>query len=1117
MTIHHAGLRSRWMAGRWMMGCLMIAVVWVGMWFSNSLLCHAADDTQAFVEGLRQQRYFDTATAYLQHRADGADLPSDVKAGIAYQQALVLIESADHAADASARDQVRNEAAAKLHQFLTTNPEHELASQARDRLGGLELEIGDGILARATKLGGDQTKLRGEAQAKYTEARSTFEDTAARLRAQLDKLPAGEQREELGPEWLGACVNVGRAKFFMAMATEPGSEQRQQLLNDAAAQCSGLYQKYSKRLGGAVAHFYEGRCYQELGKHKEALAAYSDLIADLASDDAGLRLLKTQTIRQAQELWLTDEDFKSVADTAAWAKTARGAELQDPDWLAIKLSAATGLNKLIAASKHDAHSASYLHDARELASDVLKSKNSKLQVQAREVLAQLDRGGETVQPTPTTSSRTLPTPRTGARREVIQLAADTKTTQAAAAPAAAGASDNKAAAEQASFDELYDKASGITEDVKAAQMDLDFAHRDPTPDKKRIAEIESDLKAKRDEAMAACQQAIALPSAASNIDKLNQLRYWLCWFHYAKSNYYDAALLGEFLARKYPKSSEALPGAQVALASLDALHRQSTQNKEEGLFSAIRLENLANYMMQRWPNAPEAAAALDALVRARIDQGDYEKAQKIIEQTPADSPARASGEAKLGQALWVKYLQTMQQAREQKTAGAGTTADNPKSNSDDTQLKHNQDAMLKHAEKALQLGVDGLRKQDGVDERAVLAALSLAQLEVNTGHADKAVALLEDPKIGPLTLLKAHAPAAEVEGIPPEIYKTAMRAYVSVEPQQLDSATAAMNALEKLYANDPDGATRLTQILVGVAYDLQQQLDELNRAGDTDKTETTIRAFERFLNRIAEREKSLDYRTLNWIASTYESLANSETPGAAGQTGAANVGGDVSHKPPKLSPDAKKYLQQAVKAYEAILARAKDHPDEVSADKLSPINRRLAIDYRNLGDYEKSIAMFIDVLKEKPTLLPVQIEAAYTYQMRGENDNPDYFVGAMFGGKGPAESIWGWNQIAQKTARDKRFSDVFHEARYNMAVCRVEFADRQKNAADKQKLLELAKETIRKTKEYEATMGGSKWKPQYEKILRDIQKQLGEPVVGLIEFDQQKAEQSATQAVSDKK
>ncbi len=102
MSIHQTGLQYRLMMGRW-----MIAVVGVGIWVSSSLLCRGADDTQAFVEGLRQQRYFDTATAYLQHRADNANLSSDVKADIPFQQALVLIESAERAADPTARDKGR--------------------------------------------------------------------------------------------------------------------------------------------------------------------------------------------------------------------------------------------------------------------------------------------------------------------------------------------------------------------------------------------------------------------------------------------------------------------------------------------------------------------------------------------------------------------------------------------------------------------------------------------------------------------------------------------------------------------------------------------------------------------------------------------------------------------------------------------------------------------------------------------------------------------------------------------------------------------------------------------------------------------------------------------------
>ncbi len=68
--------------------------------------------------------------------------------------------------------------------------------------------------------------------------------------------------------------------------------------------------------------------------------------------------------------------------------------------LAIKLSAATGLNGLVGNSKRDAHSAGYLRDARELASDVLKSKNGMLQSQARDLLTQLDHGGELAQAAP---------------------------------------------------------------------------------------------------------------------------------------------------------------------------------------------------------------------------------------------------------------------------------------------------------------------------------------------------------------------------------------------------------------------------------------------------------------------------------------------------------------------------------------------------------------------------------------------------------------------------------------------------------------------------------------------------------------------------------------------
>ena len=749
-------------------------------------------------------------------------------------------------------------------------------------------------------------------------------------------------------------------------------------------------------------------------------------------------------------------------------------------------------------SKNDPKAASYSRDARSLATEVVNSQNIHFQGPAQELLTQVGHNSDIAAPRQVLSPRSSPShaATAAAPHETLQLAADTRQTTGAA-PAAAD-SDN---ANITSFDQAYDKASDATEDVKSIQVELDFSRQETPPDAKHIAELEATQKTKCEEAFKLCQLAVSLANSATNIEKLNQVRYWLCWFQYAKGNYYDAALLGEFLSRKYPKSASALPGAQVALASFDALYRERKQAGSSDLsFETNHLVDLANYVIGRWPDDAEAATALQMLMAFSMEAGDYDKAQAIINKAPPDSLARLEGEAKLGQALWVKYLRTAQQLREQKAAAAGGSAETtPAPN--DPQAQHKQDALLKQAQVALQQGIDGLRKQESLDEGVVLPALSLAQLHLNAGNADKALTLLEDTKIGPLTLLKNKTPATQSENVAAEIYKTAVHAYIAAVPQQLDNAMSAMDALDKLYAHDPDGAARSMQTLVDIAFGLEQKLDDLNNHGETEKAQATVQAFEKFLNKISQRQATADYKTLNWIAATYESLAKGLNPGGSTDANHASGAETNSVGTAKLSPEAQENLQQAVKAYEAIVSKAKDNADFMPADKLPAIQRRLALDYRSLGQYDQSIALFAALLKDKPNLLPVQVEAAYTYQWGGKNGNPDFYVAAIVGGRGPSASIWGWNKIGQNTSRNEHFRDSFHEARYNMALCRVEFSAMRTKDDEKRKLLELAKDTIRDTKRFEATMGGTKWKPLYEKLLREIQKDLDEPVIGLQEFE----------------
>jgi hypothetical protein len=557
-----------------------------------------------------------------------------------------------------------------------------------------------------------------------------------------------------------------------------------------------------------------------------------------------------------------------------------------------------------------------------------------------------------------------------------------------------------------------------------------------------------------------------------------------------QEDYYEAAVIGEFLARHQPKAAGAKRCAHLALAALDALARQEKQAGRDASYEAAKSADLAEYVVSQWADQPEAAVAVEVLLNSAISAGDYDKAMVALKRIPADSAARTDAEVRLGQALWSMYLRRVQELREHKAAGETAKP------LDDPKVKQELDVRIKQAQDALEHAVGRLRKAEELSDRDILALVSLAKLYVNQSQCDKAIAILEDKKLGPLTLLEAKNPSTQGEGVPTEIYKTAIRAYVGAEPQQLDKAAAALNSLERLSKEDNKLAGNFTQLLVGIAYDLVQQLDDQGHQGDKEKQARLATAIDKFLSRVQERAGTADYATLSWMATTYESLAAAVSPDESSQTR-------------KLSADAENYYRQAIKAYDEILVRGKSDPNFVPPGDELAIKRHVAIDHRSVGNYDKSIAAFAEILKDKPNLLPVQVEAARAYQMRGENENPVWYGSAIKGGSGPAESIWGWGKVAVKTGNNPKFRDTFHEARYNIALCRKEWAESYKDADKRRQELELAKDAIRGTKDFESTLGGEKWKPQYEKLLKSVQKELDQPVVGLLEFEPKTNEPAA--------
>jgi hypothetical protein len=249
------------------------------------------------------------------------------------------------------------------------------------------------------------------------------------------------------------------------------------------------------------------------------------------------------------------------------------------------------------------------------------------------------------------------------------------------------------------------------------------------------------------------------------INDVNLVRYLLCYLLYSEGNYYDAIVVGDFLARHYPESQGARQCAKIVLNGFIKLYTENRADDKE--FESEQIVSIAGHIVRNWADQPEGAEALNALIPFMIRAKKLDQAQEYLSKIPADSPQRGMAELKTGQALWASYLEHSKQVRDWETGAALLP--------DDVDLQARQQELSALQAKAKQILVAGVeRMQAGGEVSVVLitASLSLAQIYIDTNEAAKAVALLEDPKIGALALVKSDDPATQAEGLPAEIYKT---------------------------------------------------------------------------------------------------------------------------------------------------------------------------------------------------------------------------------------------------------------------------------------------------------------------------------------------------------
>ncbi|HUG69010.1 MAG TPA: hypothetical protein VMM76_14770, partial [Pirellulaceae bacterium] len=883
----------------------------------------AAEPAREFLNGLRERGLHDVALDYLDMMETSPLAPVELKEIIQYEKGVTLIEGSRAQRDQAIREKFLDDAQKLLKEF-TESPrtaQHALANSARNQLGNLIVERARMTVESSKK--GDKAKLLQEANVLYEEAYKVFKDMEETVRVQLERIPKvldlqdkrqaamADRRTQLRADYLQTQLTAAAIREEMADTVAEGSEPFKKLLTEAASQYDEIYTKYRTRLAGLYARLYQGRANQRIGKLQDALGYYSELL-DQPDEPEAFRTLKTKTLRLAMDGWLHPSEKKymeAVKRGSEWVKKSRPTDDRDSDWLAIRLSLAKAYKmQADEAEKSDARTISQSISEAKKQANFVANKSGELQEEARRLVAALggpDRTGE--KPDPHTFDEAKV-----AGKEALD-AIQTATLVVSQVPTRIA-----------------------KEKDEAIKADL----------QKQLEEAQGTLATARSDAMMYYQLALRLANNETSIDDVNIVRYFLCWLYYLEQDYYRAALMGEFVARRYPDSAGARPCAKIAMAcyiqiygethqtagdlfkeldkdadgailgeeltSLPEIAQGADKNADENVtsdelvarlveFDVAHIVSIAEYIADKWSDQPEAEEALNTLVPFMINAGELERAEQFLTRIPESSPRRGDSELKTGQAMWGTYLRESPQVQQWE-------ADGPPARIDVAAKREEQNQLKAKAVEILSAGYGRLQPATAPSRGIVTALLSLAQAQLESQQAVKAIEVLEHETFGPLVLVRKQDPSATDPAIVEEVYKTALRAYISSLASAdgggaMEKAKGVMDQMKAAIGGDAEGEKRLISVYVNLAQDLEKQLE----SATPEVKRALSQGYETFLRQLNEGASELSI--LNWVAESFSKLGKSLDDG---QT---------------LNEDAKKYYQASLDAFQNIIDKVKLEPN----------------------------------------------------------------------------------------------------------------------------------------------------------------------------------------------
>jgi hypothetical protein len=995
----------------------------------------AEEAYERFLEGLKEQGLFDMALDYLQMMRTSSLISEAQKQELSFEEGRLLVDNARAENDAAAKTKLLDQARDRFTEFLKANPSNPKSASAETELGNVLVERGRSLLFQADRPAnsGKKDALTKEGRDMLQQAKKVFDEAEAKFIArskefkkyydpkkEADKIQARDQArgDLLRAQMLAAGVVQELAKSYAK-----DSPDYKKLMQEAADKYKSLYDKHRRLLVGLMARLKEGQCYQELGDTKRAVGNYETLLAQ--GDDAALRPLKTTALHLTLQC-LTSPNEKNyetaVARGEEWLEKALPADSRTPDGLGITYYTALA-NKMLADTltkpEDQQRKKGLLLAAKKQAQFVSKASsfNNAYRDEAQQLYRKLlgTEGDEQKEPT--------------------------------------------------NFVEALDRAKEVLDRQQDRLNAVKIAGE--MKDEANIPKYKKEADELGQQAMRYFKLALELRDEETPLDNVNIARYYLCYLDFQGGNYYDSAVLGEFVAKNYPKSQGGRQCAKIAMAAYVQTYEAARKAQLSNDLDRNKMVELADFITSAWPGGEEADEAWSLLLQISLAEDQIDKALEYLAKIPADSPRRGDAELKAGQALWGSYVRAVRRDESDRPPQAEI------------------DKMLESARKMLDDGLKRARK--AVDEGTApvtltiaAAALSLAQIDIEAGKAPQALDLLNDSKIGPLTLVSAGDPVSKQGNFGIDTFKLALRAYVAT--QALDKAESTMESLEKLVnaSGDANAASQLTRIYIVLGRELEQQLQRLRQEQKDEEANAVSKGFELFLDRIGARASGNTFNSLNWVAETFFSLGSGYDAGGAKEPQAA----------------AKNYYEKSLETDKTILKTMAGDKEFAPAGAEAAVKLRTARTYRRLRDFEKARDLLVEVLKSKSNLLDAQAEAARNFQDWGA-EKPEYYMKAIAGdvkvkskeGR-PENLLWGWAKIAARTQSQKTLENAFYEARYSQAKCYMELA-KKKRGAEKTDALAKAERDIMFTFKLRPQLGGPEWHKKFDTLLRSVQQLQG--------------------------